>query len=518
MSFEKRGLFTSVNETEFSNYIKTGYFDEPDSNIKIALYRVSFSIITMISMISLAYFYKLRNSYIIRQRNFTLTFIGGIAAYINVFLDFLPQFKKVPCSLNVFSENFINPLVYFIFLSRCIRIILFYHFNIFKVSSFKKIKELDNYDISVEPNKYLPNMTKKINKIITAVIITPTIISVLSTIFIYNYFIDELSQECKLSEPIDTLLQFKSNKGRKLYCVFQVFGVLYIIISSFNAYFLYHIKDSNKYGMKFECFTVSILIIIANAISIFLQCVASGGHEFDIVKYRPPRFVLTLFNYTKGGKILYTNVIIYMIFVSITLPVIQYFKMKTVKNDYFQDPMSSIQYFYKILNNPSLVEELRDIAVKEFSVENVLFWENYQILQKMVYQYQTEYARAKELGDEKMIDQILSQYDFEGYYKEQIRNYAYLKMNVFTYDPNMRVPKEILPYYTSFYSMFIDFNGLAVVNISGNTVKKIYNEMATYPTVGIFDEAKNEIVENMYRSIYPILLKNNRKYIEDTIC
>jgi len=79
------------------------------------------------------------------------------------------------------------------------------------------------------------------------------------------------------------------------------------------------------------------LIIIANAISIFLQCVASGGHEFDIVKYRPPRFVLTLFNYTKGGKILYTNVIIYMIFVSITLPVIQYFKMKTVKNDYFQD-------------------------------------------------------------------------------------------------------------------------------------------------------------------------------------
>jgi len=180
--------------------------------------------------------------------------------------------------------------------------------------------------------------------------------------------------------------------------------------------------------------------------------------------------------------------------------------------------MSSIQYFYKILNNPSLVEELRDIAVKEFSVENVLFWENYQILQKMVYQYQTEYARAKELGDEKMIDQILSQYDFEGYYKEQIRNYAYLKMNVFTYDPNMRVPKEILQYYTSFYSMFIDFNGLAVVNISGNTVKKIYNEMATYPTVGIFDEAKNEIVENMYRSIYPILLKNNRKYIEDTIC
>jgi len=65
---------------------------------------------------------------------------------------------------------------------------------------------------------------------------------------------------------------------------------------------------------------------------------------------------------------------------------------------------------------------------------------------------------------------------------------------------------------------FIDFNGLAVVNISGNTVKKIYNEIATYPTIGIFDDAKNEIVENMYRSIYPILLQNNKKYLDSTLC
>jgi len=88
---------------------------------------------------------------------------------------------------------------------------------------------------------------------------------------------------------------------------------------------------------KFECFTVSILIIIAYAISVFFQCVASGGHEFDIVKYRPPRFILTIFNYTKGGKMFYTTVIIYMIFLSITLPVIQYYKNKAFKNKYFQD-------------------------------------------------------------------------------------------------------------------------------------------------------------------------------------
>jgi len=33
----------------------------------------------------------------------------------------------------------------------------------------------------------------------------------------------------------------------------------------------------------------------------------------------------------------YTTVIIYMIFLSITLPVIQYYKNKAFKNKYFQD-------------------------------------------------------------------------------------------------------------------------------------------------------------------------------------
>jgi len=108
--------------------------------------------------------------------------------------------------------------------------------------------------------------------------------------------------------------------------------------------------------------------------------------------------------------------------------------------------MSSVQYFYKILNNPSLVEELKDIAVKEFSVENVLFWENYQILQKMVHHYQTEYKRFKE---------ILGQYDMDDYYNEQIRNYSNLSINSYSYDPAMRIPKEILPYFLTFYTMYV---------------------------------------------------------------
>ena len=86
-----------------------------------------------------------------------------------------------------------------------------------------------------------------------------------------------------------------------------------------------------------------MLIAFSYIASVLLQCVASGGHEFEFIKYRPPKFVLTIFNYTKGGKMFYTNVIIYMIFLSITLPVIQYYKRKTFKNKYFQDVSALIE-------------------------------------------------------------------------------------------------------------------------------------------------------------------------------
>jgi len=48
-------------------------------------------------------------------------------------------------------------------------------------------------------------------------------------------------------------------------------------------------------------------------------------------------------------------------------------------------------------------------------------------------------------------------------------------------------------------------------------VKHIFNEICTYPTVGIYDTAKNEVVEMMYSSIYPILLRKNQKQITTTL-
>ncbi len=102
------------------------------------------------------------------------------------------------------------------------------------------------------------------------------------------------------------------------------------------------------------------------------------------------------------------------------------------------------------MNTPSLVNELKNIAIKEFSVENVLLWENYKILQNMVYRYQVEYNKAKELGNE----QIVTQYNFDEYYKQVQQNYqSTISMDEYSYDPNMQVPKQIMKYYVSFYTM-----------------------------------------------------------------
>jgi len=43
----------------------------------------------------------------------------------------------------------------------------------------------------------------------------------------------------------------------------------------------------------------------------------------------------------------------------------------------------------------------------------------------------------------------------------------------------------MLFYYTI---SFIDIDGPAAVNITGSTVRRIYHDFYTYPTVGIFDE------------------------------
>jgi len=52
------------------------------------------------------------------------------------------------------------------------------------------------------------------------------------------------------------------------------------------------------------------------------------------------------------------------------------------------------------------------------------------------------------MGDVRLIDN----YDFEGFYQEQIQSYTTPAMDNYSYNPDAQVPKELIPYYERFYN------------------------------------------------------------------
>jgi len=527
-------LFEKVDNIEFEVFLNPGnnnitqHFDylSNETDIKF-VYSVILILYTLIGVVSLVVFFCLRNWYIIKQRNFWLTFINGILAFLSTFVTLWVQVVDSPCALSLYTSNVINPLYNSMFLSRSLRIVLLYRFNIYKVTELKKrnrkrLKE--SYLGEKEPNNYLQKIYKRVNRIIYCVIIVPTVIALIATICLQVIL---KNIECPFFGTGNATNSLKGNSDlAKLFMVAQVFGYLFATVLLIMLIFLYKIKDNNKYGAKFECISTIFLIISLTIVHTFLNVSinrARGEHFGNMLNRSannnisvkrdiyPIRLLLIIYNWTKGGKALYCIIACYMIFASIILPCLKCWSSKREKNKYYQKSTNSMQYFYKVLNSPPLVEELKSIAIKEFSVENVLFWENYQVLQKMVYRYQIELKKAERYGDYRLI----SLYDFEGYYQQQVQSFSVSSMDDYSYDPYHPVPREILPYYIIFYQTFINSLSPSAVNISGATIKRIYNELSTYPTVGIFDNAKNEIVEMMYSSIYPILLRNNRKHLHN---
>jgi len=534
------GVFDNISAEDFLKFIRYDRFDVENygkrQEVMKKVYFIIFIIYTVIGVFSLLSFIHLRNWYIIKQRSFGLTLINGISAFFCGFLTLMVQFVNIPCGFNLYVSNVISPFYNALFLSRSLRVVLLYRFNIFKVTAIKRrnYKRLrESFGGDSEPNYYLPKIYKRVNNIIYTVVAIPTIIALIITIIIHSYNYDS----CRFYAEGNATELLKKNNSGKMFMVAQYAGIVMAIAMCIMFIFICRIKDNSKYGVKFECLSTIILIVVLTILNSFLNSSLQGvigeyngilrSPQFDnmpmeaIVNgvlaektdYKKPNILYLIYEYTKGGRVLFCIISMYMIFSSIILPCIKCYKSKREKNRYFHEPTSSIQYFYKVLNSPPLIEELKTIAIKEYSVENVLFWENYQVLQKMIYRYQIEFKKAERIGNPRLI----SQYDFEGYYQQQMQTFSVSSMDDYSYDPNMPVPREIMPYYINFYKTFIDSLGPASVNISGATIKHIYNEMCTYPTIGMFDNAKNEIVEMMYSSIFPILLRQNRKQLRNNI-
>jgi len=273
-----QGLFSTVSEEYYQNYTKIGFIERNDNLGEKIFYQFLFILFIIISVTSLTLFYKLRNVYIIHHRNFILTFIGGIVTCLNVIIGLLPQLFLTHCLLNVFQANILNTIVILIFISRSLRVILYYQYNIYKVTSIKKtLSRRPNK--SIEPNFYLPKILKKINKIITLFITIPTLLAFIATLIIY-ICVPTIKEECPITGREDALIKIKNNDGKELFYVVMFYSGLYMIFCIIISIALFYVKDVNKYGVKFECLTISILIVIFNIINILLQKGASSGGFF----------------------------------------------------------------------------------------------------------------------------------------------------------------------------------------------------------------------------------------------
>ena len=54
----------------------------------------------------------------------------------------------------------------------------------------------------------------------------------------------------RLFKGEDAMIALKKNRGKELFRIVIVYGILFFILSFVNAILLYFVKDANKYGIK----------------------------------------------------------------------------------------------------------------------------------------------------------------------------------------------------------------------------------------------------------------------------
>lgn len=162
-------------------------------------------------------------------------------------------------------------------------------------------------------------------------------------------------------------------------------------------------------------------------------------------------------------------------------------------------PELTIESLERCLLNPQLILQLQDLAIRDFSSENTLFYERYLELE---YQLQQEFNTGT-----KWIN-------------------TYLKKKPILDLLSIPVPQKMYPQFIQFYETFIQEDATSQVNISyrartvADTVfEYVYShyrsaagplmnkeESITVLTLGTFEATRIEVLWNIFGSVYPKLV------------
>jgi len=540
-----------INGSDYVNYLDDRYKYDGTFGIFIATKTFSGKIYIIFNTFCLFYYLvpilwiiKYRNWYIFKQRNFLLTFIGGIANFICTMSNSLTPIMQMPCAVSYYSATIATSIMQICYIFRAFRLILLYRLNIYKVTFLKQDKFMKHSKggTLIEPNIYFRSIYKLVNKRITLI-----------TIFAYEFIVILVSvgahfltrmkygSVCGL-RFVDingringetygmNYIQMKNitraddvpkdvstfSMMRNMFRIPEVLTILFIcacLCISFIFTFT-KIKDNQRFGIKFDCFSTAIISIFVGFVYFFfkmqMETFLAAPQPSEKKSKLGLKDIFTshqLYLRTKQGIILFVLIGLYIQFSSVIIPLCQCLYSKYMNKKYENEPLNEMEYFQKILRTPEIVEELKVVAVQEFTVENVLFWENYCLLHQLaekVVQHQKQHGDIDDSENMFLLQEIISRSQNTASSSSQREWFC---------ESKMPVPSQLLPYFNSFYYTFIDIDGPAPVNITAETFSKIQYEISTAPNVGVFDEAKDEVVESMFFSIFPIFLRNHRKQL-----
>jgi len=308
--------------------------------------------------------FKKRKNYIIKHRGMILTLPSAVASYISVMNLLLNEI--------VYSMEFHNMYIYvnnilivFVIMSACgraIRLILLYNLNAFKSECILQIQDFNERPLKsktpkVEVNSYM----KTVDNIVKRKTGKWLLIISFGITVVITALMEYIKSITSADQSFVKFLEFAP---------INIFLILFTFISAYFIYALRKIKDNETFGIKFEVhftFLTSFIVFI-----------------LSFLMYHPGIDVPWLLEYTHSGSYLYIAQTSLGHFTSATIPLIlSYIEEKKFKK---QSKILSSAEFSKLLYQKTVIDDLKVIAINDFCVENILFWETYIKIKELTYQ------------------------------------------------------------------------------------------------------------------------------------
>jgi len=581
----ENNLSTNYNLNENNNlneYVNNKYYSKTFENFIFVLWIMLWGYMIFNIIMFIQYCKRPQFQY----RGIAVTLLFGVSATAYVLLILAARIYNYDCICRVWITNIFIVLTIFSLMSKGIRIIYLWKLNCYKLSNTKKSNTISLNGSSYEPeaNTYFKAVYKFINKIANRMIILPIVIDLIIT-GITSFIVKDNCNENPFS-----------------FAPIIIFSIIFTFVYPYLIYQLHKVHEYHKFTTEKEYIITMILwVIIFSLYGVFTFVPKYKNNE--AIQY-----------YTNKGTFLFVIQQLIGFIIIMNVPFIEMIHDKKKFLDFNED--LSIEYFYKLINDSTVIEELKEVAISEFSIENVLFWESYRELMKLTkykkenaikkiinginnvhksikpngnimnilvaneqsdgydderkfynnyeqrnviremevypnnyygnrdYDYGRsnssknlleEYKRAEDMNNDYActyrittnhnVDDNRDQYNFDIYNQKQGQRRRSIKQcNISVSEKSelseksgdnsssssevsadTPVPVKYYNYYQNFYNIFINVNSTAAVNINCS-VRQLIESNIKNPKIGIFDEAKDEVILLMYRNLCPKLV------------